>query len=753
MAPTPALEPTPTPPSTPQVDEGGDRAAPRPKALSPLDATGLQAFISEVSDAERICLLDNIDPNVIIMLVQAPDLATESERVALIGCLDHETLLRLFLTPVLYQTGPLSPESSACIRDSFADADLAARMMAAQSGSSENAQAAMVAFFATLSCLDEEEFQAAGPALGMSPEDRESLQCVLEALGGSEELATLMEPGAGGPVELFRAAIGCDLPLYEEPAGELMATPAPTPPAPPGHTPVPAPTPGRTPASTPVPTTSGFPWERDGLTQEEGYALEALQGIESEHPAVSRVVLGLPWLTDSITRTEREVLASIWGMAINDASVAERVAGLSWLADSITKEEEWALREVGATTYYDVPLAHAVMDFPWWSDGISDGESEVVAQFANISQQEAFDPALVERVLGFPWLADRVDWRHAAVLGAVGFMVTHDKDLAHSILDTQIFDNPIDLFSFGVIVRLQRIISNGVWEHVPVQPWFQDGLSEEDYVRITAAYSLSGDEDLFLELIEGAHIRSENDILPSGREVKLVAISRSPLGLDVALERVRTAVFQIEEFMGMPWRADRQRPETHVGVAYAGVFVEPTFSGGRYRPIPGALVPVWTNLIYHEMAHAYFRSLDFPKWVSEGTAEFFQAYIEHVNEGASLHSRYERVVKGCPLEGIYTVQESIEYRARIFAEGRGVEYLDEDCAYTMGEAFMLGMYLSLGHDVALSHLRGLYRAGVASPERLTEAEVYHVLLSNTPPEQQDQFRDLYRRLHGGPIPQ
>ena len=263
-----------------------------------------------------------------------------------------------------------------------------------------------------------------------------------------------------------------------------------------------------------------------------------------------------------------------------------------------------------------------------------------------------------------------------------------------------------------------------------MRPLFQDGLSEEDYVRIAAAYSLSDDEDLFLEIIEGAHIRSENDILPSGREVNLVAISRFPLGLDIAFERMRTAVFEIEEFMGVPWQAHRQWPE-----AYAGVFVEPRFHGGRYRVVPGAPLLNWTNIIYHEMAHACFRADDFPKWVSEGTAEFLQAYVEHVSEGASLRSRYERVVKGCPPTGISTVQESIEYRARVFATGRGLEEPNDDCAYTMGEAFMLGMYLSLGHDVASSHLRGLYRAGVANPERLTEAEGLNIPINSrkTPP--------------------
>ena len=65
---------------------------------------------------------------------------------------------------------------------------------------------------------------------------------------------------------------------------------------------------------------------------------------------------------------------------------------------------------------------------------------------------------------------------------------------------------------------------------------------------------------------------------------------------------------------------------------------------------------------------------------------------------------------------------------------------------------MLGMYLCLGHDLVSAYLRGPYGLAVVNPERLTEADVYHVLLSNTPPEQQDQFRDLYHRLHGGPTP-
>jgi hypothetical protein len=153
-----------------------------------------------------------------MLVVGTPELAKEEDRAILIGCLEHETLLRLFLTPVLDQAGPLSVESSACIRDAFADADLAALITAAGAGADEGSEAAMVGamtgLFAILSCLSTDEFQAAGPALGMGPDDYQGFKCVLDALGGPEELAALMQPDAGPPLTFFSAAMACNLQLF-----------------------------------------------------------------------------------------------------------------------------------------------------------------------------------------------------------------------------------------------------------------------------------------------------------------------------------------------------------------------------------------------------------------------------------------------------------------------------------------------------------------------------------------------------------
>ena len=76
---------------------------------------------------------------------QTPELATEAEREAFLGCLEHNTGLRLLLTPVLNATGPLSVESSACMRSSYADTDLAALMssVVGEPGAGPEAEAAM----------------------------------------------------------------------------------------------------------------------------------------------------------------------------------------------------------------------------------------------------------------------------------------------------------------------------------------------------------------------------------------------------------------------------------------------------------------------------------------------------------------------------------------------------------------------------------------------------------------------------------
>ena len=212
--PAPAQEPSATPGpagETPMQASG-------PGSIAPLNLEDPQAFMSGLPDAEQSCISENIELERLTALLGAPGLASPGENAALAECLEDETLMRLFLTGLLGESGTLSEETSACVRAGIAGIDLRAMMFA---GSEETAMAGgMAAFVLTLSCLNEEEWQAASPALGMSPGDREGLQCVLEELGGPEGMAqALHPPGGGPPIDFFNAVTECGIPMGAGPPG------------------------------------------------------------------------------------------------------------------------------------------------------------------------------------------------------------------------------------------------------------------------------------------------------------------------------------------------------------------------------------------------------------------------------------------------------------------------------------------------------------------------------------------------------
>ena len=151
-----------------------------------------------------------------------PELAPPQERDAMVECLEHETLLKIFLKGFTDQTGPLSGDTAACVSAGFRNFDLRAMMLTNPEG--PGGQAAMVQGMAglliTLSCLNEEERQAASPALDLQPDGREGLQCVMNKLGGPEGVAASLESKEGEPpLALFKAADECGLTMMGGPPG------------------------------------------------------------------------------------------------------------------------------------------------------------------------------------------------------------------------------------------------------------------------------------------------------------------------------------------------------------------------------------------------------------------------------------------------------------------------------------------------------------------------------------------------------
>ena len=232
----PTERPTATPRATPAnspTPEATNIPAP-PGVLAPLHALDSGAALSELSDTELACIGDN------------PERQTR-----FFGCLEDETVARIFLAGLVPGPGPLSQETSDCVRAAFAVIDPRAVMTAGIEGDPGRAMAgSMAALSVTVACLNDQEWEETAPQVGMGPDEREGMQCLLAQLGGPGQMAEAMKAAQEGEfAELASAGAECGLEMG-------------TPPGQPPGTPPPAPTAtieAPTPVSTPVTTPPGTP--------------------------------------------------------------------------------------------------------------------------------------------------------------------------------------------------------------------------------------------------------------------------------------------------------------------------------------------------------------------------------------------------------------------------------------------------------------------------------------------------------------
>ncbi len=234
--PKPTATPAPTATAVPEPTATPVTAVPEPEvtaeptaaaqvpgtgAITPLRLNDPLTVASELSESELACLTGVADIGRLMAVFAAPELASPEERTQFVGCLEDESLLRVFLTDMIEGTGPLSVETSACIRTGMEGVDLRVVMASGPKGGEEAAMAgSMSAFILTLMCLNDEEWEGAAAMLGSAPEERENLQCVLEKMGGPEGFAETL--GAGDESSffaLFGAVTECGVQMGGPPGG------------------------------------------------------------------------------------------------------------------------------------------------------------------------------------------------------------------------------------------------------------------------------------------------------------------------------------------------------------------------------------------------------------------------------------------------------------------------------------------------------------------------------------------------------
>ena len=114
-------------------------------------------------------------------------------KLSFIGCIEDETLARLFLAGFVLGPEPISEKTSDCVRAVFEVIDPREVMTAGVEGDPGRAMAgSMAALSVTMACLNDQEWEASASMMGMRPEEREGIRCLLDQLGGPGEMAAAM---------------------------------------------------------------------------------------------------------------------------------------------------------------------------------------------------------------------------------------------------------------------------------------------------------------------------------------------------------------------------------------------------------------------------------------------------------------------------------------------------------------------------------------------------------------------------------
>ena len=307
----PTAEPAPTPTKEPATLPPGG-------VITPLNLGDSEAALSRVSKPEISCLKQAASPGRLHEILRDARVPVPEEEAWIVNCLADETLFGVFVAMLIGDPGPLSQETSACLRTGLEWVDLRELMTEDTRGREQDDRAGAVflsGYFTAAACLNQEEWDATAAALGLNPGDQESIQCFLDAVGGPEKLAAAMEgTDDDGSMSLYSAMTGCGLD-FEGTSEDTQAGPPPTPPAPPTPTPTaltgPPPatsTPTTTLVITIAPIPAGIPeydrsdwrhWaDEDGDCQDarqETLIAESVEPVTYETDRQCRVATGQWW--------------------------------------------------------------------------------------------------------------------------------------------------------------------------------------------------------------------------------------------------------------------------------------------------------------------------------------------------------------------------------------------------------------------------------------------------------------------------
>ena len=465
-----------------------------------------------------------------------------------------------------------------------------------------------------------------------------------------------------------------------------------------------------------------LPWVADGVVGDEAVALAIWQGIADSNWELAAQMACWTWFAEpsdsfAFQSTEGGTLRDIADIAQATPALVEPVSGFFWLADDLTYSEYYAVGVLNRLADYDVELAVRTAGLPWVRDGIRFNEPNALSDLLALVLNDL--PRLARQVVdlnvGVP-----VASRNLYLPRALGGLHGYDRQFQTD--------------------RLERVTN---------QPWFTDGLDAEEVAFLTVVEAMS-DPGLFNEWLASRSTQHATVTLPLAGPVNLWAfeVQSFPAG-DNLLVMMEQGIRGAERLMGAPFPTNDVialvlNDSKHFGH-------RPGSFGHTYIGLVRTEKAIDKHVVYHEIAHYFLTDRIGPHWLVEGGANFAVAYTLDLfgqrSLGESKRVYAEGVKRECTEHGIRNIHQIH------FHQLRGVTEAQQGyrCGYPIGAHFLIRLFETLGKEPVSAALRELYsRRDDIYADGADEALVYRVFLKHTPPGLEEQFRDLYRRLHGGP---
>ena len=446
------------------------------------------------------------------------------------------------------------------------------------------------------------------------------------------------------------------------------------------------------------------------MNEEELHAFRFLNKIAETDIELANTTASFPWLTDNVTEDEWE---AIWGLSLiasENLDLARTATTLSWLVDGVTSVEKSTLSALNKIASEDLDLARTAINLPWVIDGITDEDGST---FWSLALVASTDIQLANTVLTLPWM-DR-QW---------------ERDLNRYLLHS-----------------LDSIPARGAdaLSELTAQPWFADGLNEEEAALVATLHPID-DVALYRNLLEAHHTQSGTVSLPLAGEVNIWVFQNTPFPQnDNLLTVIEDTARMSEGLLGVPFPTtdiillvvDSSETWYSVYPGHYGSHMQLTRDSGMVFYVP------------HETAHYYFFNPETgPRWLTEGAAEFIETYFNDrmgIQGLASKRANVSFEAQSCvDIGGV----ENIRHLYHVL-ESDWVPSRPAGCIYQMGENFLHRATQLAGEDSVMSALGDLHVSELGKERGSVEDRIYEVFLNHIPPELKEDFRQLYRELHGG----